>query len=166
MLFFTRTSTDMENSISPLPAWRPGPPRQPPPEEPQPVLGLSDILFALFRHKKMILALALLGFLTAAAVYVFYPPLYESDAKLLVRYVLDRRTVDPSDNSTASTSLEATADSIINSEVEILTSWDLAVQVAEAIGPKRLLPSEGYTEQGSRGQSRLLRIDGQCPLRK
>ena len=105
-------------------------------------MGLSDILFALFRHKKMILALALLGFLTAAAVYVFYPPLYESDAKLLVRYVLDRRTVDPSDNSTASTSLEATADSIINSEVEILTSWDLAVQVAEAIGPKRLLPSK------------------------
>ena len=24
--------------------------------------------------------------------------------------------------------------------MEILTSWDLAVQVAEAIGPKRLLP--------------------------
>jgi polysaccharide biosynthesis transport protein len=28
----------------------------------------------------------------------------------------------------------------IASEVQILTSWDLAVQVAEAIGPKRLLP--------------------------
>ena len=77
------------------------------------------------------------------AVYFFYPPLYESDAKLLVRYVLDRRAVDPIDNSTASTTLGATADSIINSEVEILTSWDLAVQVAEAIGPQRLLALQG-----------------------
>ena len=104
-------------------------------------MGLNDILFALFRHKKMILALALLGFMAAVAVYFFYPPLYESDAKLLVRYVLDRRAVDSIDNPTASTTLGATTDSVINSEVEILTSWDLAVQVAEAIGPQRLLHS-------------------------
>src|SRR5439155_2972416 len=31
-----------------------------------------------------------------------------------------------------------TNDSVIDSEVQILTSWDLAVQVADAIGPKRL----------------------------
>src|SRR5260370_21120344 len=31
-------------------------------------------------------------------------------------------------------------DRVINAEIEILTSWDLAVQVAEPIGPKRLLP--------------------------
>ena len=36
-----------------------------------------------------------------------------------------------------------TTDTVINSEVEILTSWDLAVQVAEAIGAKRLLPDAG-----------------------
>jgi uncharacterized protein involved in exopolysaccharide biosynthesis/Mrp family chromosome partitioning ATPase len=134
----------MKNSITRIPAWQQPPSRQLPlpPQEPPPGLGRNDILFALFRHKKMILVLALLGFMAAAAVYFFYPPLYKSDAKLLVRYVLDRRAVDPIDNSTTSTQLGATSDSIINSELEILTSWDLAVQVAEAIGPKRLLRSE------------------------
>ena len=32
------------------------------------------------------------------------------------------------------------ADRVIGAEMEILTSWDLAVQVAQAIGPQRLLP--------------------------
>src|SRR4029077_13870214 len=32
-------------------------------------------------------------------------------------------------------------DTIIEAELEILSSWDLAVQTAEAIGPKRLLPN-------------------------
>ena len=33
-----------------------------------------------------------------------------------------------------------TTDKVIGAEIEILTSWDLAMQVAQAIGPKRLLP--------------------------
>ena len=90
----------------------------------------------------MILVFALLGLMAAIAVHFFYPPLYESDAKLLVRYVLDRRAVDSIDNPTNSTTVGATTDSVINSEVEILTSWDLAIQVAEAIGPQRLLHSK------------------------
>src|SRR5262249_20328825 len=32
-------------------------------------------------------------------------------------------------------------DAIIGAEVAILTSWDLAVQVADAVGPKRILPN-------------------------
>src|SRR5439155_1630170 len=32
------------------------------------------------------------------------------------------------------------SENVLGSEVEILTSWDLAVQAAEAIGPNRLLP--------------------------
>jgi polysaccharide biosynthesis transport protein len=133
----------MKDSITRIPPWQQVPSRQLPlpPQEPQSGLGRNDILFALFRHKKMILVFALLGLIAAVAVYFFYPQLYKSEAKLLVRYVLDRRTVDPVDSSSSSTQLAATSDSIINSEVEILTSWDLAVQVAEAIGPKRLLRS-------------------------
>jgi len=134
----------MKNSVTRLPGWQQAPPRQLPlpPREPQPGLGRNDILFALFRHKKMILVSALLGLMAAVAVYFFYPPLYESNAKLLVRYVLDRRAVDSIDNPTNSTTLGVTTDSVISSEVEILTSWDLAVQVAEAIGPQRLLHSK------------------------
>jgi succinoglycan biosynthesis transport protein ExoP len=107
---------------------------------PPPGLTRNDFLFALFRHKKMIAILTLLGFAAATAVYFFYPPLYQSQAKLLVRYVLDRSAIDSIDGSTSSTSSKNSVDTIIGAEVAIITSWDLAVQAAEAISPKRLLP--------------------------
>ena len=61
---------------------------------------------------------------------------------LLVRYVLDRSAVDPDDSCWWSVGSKATTtnDTFINAEVAILNSWDLAVQVAEALGPKRVLP--------------------------
>ena len=106
-------------------------------------LKLSDILFALFKHKRMIMPCAVAGIIAAAAFYFLYPPVYESQAKLLVRYVLERSGVDPIEAEKAATTLNDTTDKVIGAEIEILTSWDLAVQVAQAIGPKRLLPRSG-----------------------
>ena len=99
---------------------------------------LSDILFALFKRKRTIILCAAVGVITAAAFYFLYPPVYESNARLLVRYVLERSAVDPIDNTNRPNVTGKTTDSIIDAEVQILTSWDLAVQVADAIGPKRL----------------------------
>src|SRR6266567_9214877 len=109
-------------------------------QEPQHHSGihLSDILFALFKRKWTIILCALLGIIAAAAFYFLYPPVYESNARLLVRYVLERSAIDPIDNTNRSNLTGKTTDSIIDAEVQILTSWDLAVQVADAIGPKRL----------------------------
>jgi len=98
---------------------------------------LGDILFALFKRKRTIMGCAAVGIIAAAAVYFLYPPSYESEAKLLVRYVLERSGVDPVDGAN---SAAATNDTVIGAEIEILTSWDLAVQVAQALGPQRLLP--------------------------
>jgi uncharacterized protein involved in exopolysaccharide biosynthesis/Mrp family chromosome partitioning ATPase len=100
-------------------------------------IHLSDILFALFKRKWAIIVCALLGIIGAAAFYFLYPPVYQSQAKLLVRYVLERSAVDPIDNTTKPNQQSKTTDSVIDSEVQILTSWDLAAQVADAIGPKR-----------------------------
>jgi uncharacterized protein involved in exopolysaccharide biosynthesis len=58
-------------------------------------LKLSDILFALFKRKLTIIICAAVGIIAAATVYFLYPPIYESQAKLLVRYVLERSGVDP-----------------------------------------------------------------------
>src|SRR5438552_19181979 len=58
-------------------------------------IHLSDILFALFKRKWTIILCTLLGIIAAAAFYFLYPPVYESQAKLLVRYVLERSAVDP-----------------------------------------------------------------------
>lgn len=118
---------------------RPQLPPRPHSVAPAPSLSRNDILSALFRHKKMIGILTLIGLLAAAAVYLLYPPLYESRAKLLVRYVLDRSAIDSIDGNTNATASSKSVDAIIGAEIEILTSWDLAVQVAEGITPKRLL---------------------------
>lgn len=105
----------------------------------------NDILFALFKHKKKIAVGAALGMLGAAVVYLEWPAQYESDAKLLVRYLVERTTVDNVDATHSPGSYALTNDTIIESEMQILTSWDLAVQAAEAIGPKRLLPNSKRT---------------------
>src|SRR5213593_2091623 len=103
-------------------------------------MHLSDILFALFTRKWTIVLCTLLGIIAAAAFYFLYPPVYESQAKLLVRYVLERSAVDPIEAEKAAAASSNYTDRVIDAEIEILTSWDLAVQVAQAIGPKRLLP--------------------------
>ena len=102
---------------------------------------LSDILFALFKRKRTIMVCAALGIIAAAAVYFLYPPSYESQAKLLVRYVTERSAVDPIEAEKAATASNNEGDRVIGAEIEILTSWDLAMEVARAIGPKRLLPA-------------------------
>src|SRR5436190_24201809 len=104
-------------------------------------MHLSDILFAVFKRKWTIILCALVGIIAAAAFYFFYPPVYESQAKLLVRYVLERSAVDPVEaEKAAAVSSNNYTDRVIGAEMEILTSWDLAAQVAEAIGPRRLVP--------------------------
>jgi uncharacterized protein involved in exopolysaccharide biosynthesis len=103
-------------------------------------IRLSDILFALFKRKWTIILCAAVGIIAAAAFYFFYPPVYESQAKLLVRYVLERSAVDPVEAEKAAAASSLYGDKVIDAEMEILTSWDLAVQVAESVGPKRLVP--------------------------
>ena len=102
-------------------------------------IKLGDIFFALFKRKRTIMVCAAVGIIAAAAVYFLYPPSYESQAKLLVRYVLERSGVDPVERANPAGAANDT-DKVIGAEVEILTSWDLAVQVAQALGPQRLLP--------------------------
>jgi len=105
-------------------------------------LNLSSILLAVFKRKKIILISTAAGAIAAAAVFFLWPHSYESDAALLVRYVLDRSAVDPETVAGGAVGSTATKtnDTFINAEVSILKSWDLAVQVAEALGPKRVLP--------------------------
>jgi len=100
----------------------------------------NDVLFALFKHKKKIVWGTLAGLAAAAAVFFFFPPIYESDAKLLVRYLVERGNLDTVDSTRNPGGYAATTDTIIGSEMEILSSWDIAVQTAEAVGVKRLLP--------------------------
>src|SRR2546430_10866106 len=104
--------------------------------------NLNNVLFAVFKWKRTILGLTLLGILGATGVYFFFPAVYESDARLLVRYVLERSGIDPIDGMSgqAKSGTGIPNDGVIAAEVSIITSWDLSVQVAEALGPNRVLP--------------------------
>jgi succinoglycan biosynthesis transport protein ExoP len=103
---------------------------------------LNDILFILFRHKWKILLCAALGIVGAGGIYFLLPPIYESRAKLIVRYVVDRSAVDNLDASVKTPGVQD--ENLINSEAEILTSQDVAMQVADVVGPELLVkPSKG-----------------------
>jgi polysaccharide biosynthesis transport protein len=111
----------------------------------QPAQGFSvtpeDILNTLFKHKWKLIFFILLGFAGAYTVFTIKKPLYQSHAKLLIRYVTDKRTLPsggPGDDMVRSP--DAYGNTIINSEIEILTSQDLARLTARAIGPAKIRP--------------------------
>ncbi|MCF7762179.1 MAG: hypothetical protein K9N62_00745 [Verrucomicrobia bacterium] len=108
-----------------------------------PGIALGDVYYALFRWKRMIGLLSLAGLMAAGIYFWRAPVIYLSDAKLLVRYVIDKSPV----NLVADASKVKTPDpggrNIINTELEILTSFDLAQAVAEAVGPSNILARVG-----------------------
>ncbi len=106
-----------------------------------PSIQLGDIYYLLFRHKWKIVICTLLGLCGAVAVYKTKAPPYTSEAKLLIRYVMENKNPDPVD--TASTKIptdQGRGETIINSEVLILKSLDLAQDVARTVGPEKISP--------------------------
>src|SRR5262249_37573013 len=99
-------------------------------------LNFHDLLFIVFRHKWKIFVCASAGIIAAAAVYLFAPPVYESEAKLFVRYVVDKSAIDGIDPQIKTPNPQN--DSLINSEIEILSSSDSIRKVAEAVGVERI----------------------------
>jgi polysaccharide biosynthesis transport protein len=122
-------------------------------------LGLHDILFMLFRHKWKILVLTLVGMIAAGAVYFSVPPVYESEAKLLVRYVMERSAVDGLESQIKTPTPDN--HTLINSELEILTSEDLIRQVADTLGVDRFASgpaSDAKTDKAIEAINRALDV--------
>jgi len=112
-------------------------------------MALSDIYYVLFRHKWMILCLSGAGLVAAAGIYWLKPPLYTSVAKLYIRYVEETRLPSGMGNSAIELP-DARGDNIINSEVEILTSLDLAQEVVNTIGADKILAEVGGGSDSNR----------------
>lgn len=102
-------------------------------ESPRPSgLGQKDILFIIFRRKWLIISCCLLGLISAVATYFLFPRTYISRAGLLIRYVMDTRPMNPANpGDTQVRTPDSRGDNILNSEAEILSSLDLATQVAD-----------------------------------
>jgi uncharacterized protein involved in exopolysaccharide biosynthesis len=98
------------------------------PTQHQPPAGMNvgDIYYVLFRHKWKIIILALAGIAVSAAFHSRNQPPFESQAELFIQYVpesasetlagSDRRVIVPGSGEAG----------IINSEIQILTSFDVA----------------------------------------
>jgi succinoglycan biosynthesis transport protein ExoP len=109
-----------------------------------PTMTLGDIYYVLFRHKWRIFLCAVTGVLAAAAMYRFRPPPFLSEAKLFIRYVVtEGKNMGPSTDGTVSKSPDQRGETIMDSELEILTSLDLAKRVAESVGPEKILAKLG-----------------------
>ena len=106
-------------------------------------LKLGDVYFILFRQKWIILFFIAVGILAAAALVLANPPLYQSEAKLFIRYVLTGKSLNAPGSEQNARPLNDQEEAIINTEIEILKSFDLARQVADAIGPERILAKAG-----------------------
>ena len=118
------------------------PPLPPPAQSPSMTAG--DIYYVLFRHKWKILLCSLAGIVASAAFFVLRPPPYVSEAKLFIRYVVNEsKTAGPTGDASSSKSPDQRGETIMESEEQILTSLDLSLQVAEAIGPKKILAQMG-----------------------
>ena len=127
----------------------------------------SDIFYTLFKHKWKIIICSLLGIVAAGGIYKLYPKSYSSQARLFIRYVEQGKTPMQTDNNNDRvTTLETRGDSIISSELQIISSMDLAMQIAEKIGPDLILgDSSRKNDQAAAAKSISDSIDVSIPNR-
>lgn len=110
-------------------------------------LSLGDIYFTLFRHKRKIILCGLAGIVGAAAFFYLKPRIYQSEARLFIHYILQNQgpiTVGDQGNLR---SPDQRGETIINSELQILTSHDLALSVVDRVGAETVLG--GTTGEGN-----------------
>ncbi len=109
-----------------------------------PSLTLADIYYVLFRHKWKIGIITAVGIIVAFLIPVLMPLPYQSEAKLFIRYVLESKSPGQvGANDSKIKSPDERGENIINTELEILTSLDLAREVITNIGPEKILAKLG-----------------------
>ena len=116
-------------------------PKQTPP--PSPGITLGDVYYILFRHKWLIAILSLATLTAAILVLFFWPMPYQSEAKVLIKYVKETKPPEQTATDYQVTSPDSSGENIINSEIEILTSLDLANNVVDVLTPARILAKAG-----------------------
>jgi polysaccharide biosynthesis transport protein len=118
-------------------------------------MSLEDIQYTLFRHKWKILSCAAVGLLASLGVYFFLPPPFQSEAMLFIRYVMESGSPGMPGNDAKPVSPDQRGETIINSEVVILSSRDIAEEVADAVGPERILGKSKETKDRNHAAAQI-----------
>ena len=105
-------------------------------------MKLTDVYYVLFRQKWLIGGFLAAGLIAAIIAYCGQRPMYSSEAKLLLRYVVDTKSMEAGVGA-QTRSLDYAGETILNSELEILKSLDLCEEVAAVVGAERVLGKGG-----------------------
>ena len=112
------------------------------PQQP-PSVNLGDIYYILFRHKWKILLCTLAGLGGAAYLYKKDVPPFQSQAKLLVRWIPTESKASGPTNTGTRLMADDHGSTIMATEKEILQSGNLAAEVAQGVGPEKILAKAG-----------------------
>ena len=104
-------------------------------------MTLSDVYYILFRHKWLITILSVLAIAAALVARSQCTVPYQSEAKLMVKYVHENKP--PERIGPDAQPGDVNGENAVNSEIEILTSMDLASNVVDALGAARILAQAG-----------------------
>src|SRR5512137_715987 len=89
-------------------------------------MDLGEILYIIFRHKWKILFLSLLAVGAALSLPFIRPVAFRSEARLYIRYVVESQSpAQGAGGDSRIRSPDVRGDSIINTELQILTSWNI-----------------------------------------
>jgi uncharacterized protein involved in exopolysaccharide biosynthesis len=91
------------------------------------------------RHRWTLGLCSLSGLLAAGGFLWLHEPRFQSQAALFIRYVMENSTPGLPGGDTKAVSPDRGGETIINTEVEILGSMDLAYSVVDAIGVDKIL---------------------------
>jgi uncharacterized protein involved in exopolysaccharide biosynthesis/Mrp family chromosome partitioning ATPase len=97
----------------------------------------------LYRHKLLIAVLVALSVLGGVALRLFMPLPYTSEAALMIRYIREAKPPVQAAPDTAMVNFNSREENVINSELGILTSYDLATNVVGILTPAKILAKEG-----------------------
>src|SRR6185437_15959085 len=124
------------------------------------MITLGDIYYTLFRHKWKILTLTALGVAAAVLLPVIWPQTYETEAELLIKYVADTSVpTGPTGDGSRTTYVDPSGRNIINTELHILSSLDLAQEVATNVGAASIIGKPGSEVVAAAMIHQDLRVD-------
>jgi succinoglycan biosynthesis transport protein ExoP len=106
-------------------------------------MSLGEIYFTLFRHKWEILFFSVSGLVAAMTLLMVKPPMYASAIKLDILYVVQTKSLNLAGGDANTLLPDDRGSSIIQTEVEILKSWDVVMEAAQTIGPEKILAKAG-----------------------
>ena len=129
-------------------------------------MGITDVYYILFRRKWLVVIGAFLGLMAAVGLWKLKQPLYQSEAKLLVKYVVEVRAATSFAGESKVQSPDDSGASVIGSEIEILTSVDIAQSVAGIVGPEKILPPGSDTNDVARAAGIILKNLRVLPLQR